>query len=185
MHRRAPAPGAGARGGLGAGLRYVSRDFRKKKRARGTPPPRWPSCPGRRGCLARAIGPSPSGGPCHPPARRDTQGNVSRQLAGAVVLGGVWSCTSAATRGSRHRALLRFFSSSGEGKRAVPRPSGAAPEGLTGIAELRPLFPGGPGGPTPLLHSASFFSFQEDCVPSMNTGLLGHVAISWHRWPVT
>jgi hypothetical protein len=52
----------------------------------------------RKGCLARAIGPgcpppvrSPAG-PCHPPARQpapgDTQGNVSRQLAGAVVLGG-------------------------------------------------------------------------------------------------
>jgi hypothetical protein len=26
------------------------------------------------------------------------------------------------------------------------RPSGAAPEGLAGVVELRPLFPGGPGG---------------------------------------
>jgi hypothetical protein len=25
-----------------------------------------------------------------------------------------------------------------------------------------------------------FFSFQEDFVPSMNTGPLGHVAIPWH-----
>jgi hypothetical protein len=31
-------------------------------------------------------------------------------------------------------------------KSAVFRPSGAAPEGLTGMAELRPLFPGGAGG---------------------------------------
>jgi hypothetical protein len=27
----------------------------------------------------------------------------------------------------------------------------------------------------------AFFSFQEDCVPSMNTEPLGHVAISWHK----
>jgi hypothetical protein len=70
----------------------------------------------------------------HQPDPGDTQGNVSRQLAGAVVLGG-WSCTSAATRGER--ALLRFFNSSGLVKRAVPRPSGAAPEGLAGMPELR------------------------------------------------
>jgi hypothetical protein len=81
----------------------------------------------------------------HQPAPDDTQGNVSRQLAGAVV-GGGWSCTSGATRGQR--ALLRFFNSSGlvKVKRAVPGPSGAAPEGLAGMAELRALVPGG-GGP--------------------------------------
>jgi hypothetical protein len=70
---------------------------------------------------------------------------VSRQLAGAVVLGGC-SCTSAATRGQR--ALLRFFISSAVVKRAVPRPSGTVPEGLAGMAELAPLFPGGAGGGT-------------------------------------
>jgi hypothetical protein len=32
---------------------------------------------------------------------------------------------------------------SGLVKRAVPRPLGAAPEGLAGMAELGPLFPGG------------------------------------------
>jgi hypothetical protein len=83
----------------------------------------------------------------HQPAPGDTQGNVSRQLglAGAVVLGvGVWSCTSAATRGQR--ALLRFFISSALVKRAVPGPSRAAREGLAGMAELAPLFPGGAGG---------------------------------------
>jgi hypothetical protein len=63
-------------------------------------------------CLARAINwpfrwPAPA---THQPAPGDTQGNGSRQLAGAVVLGG-WSCTRAATRGQR--ALLRFcFNSS-------------------------------------------------------------------------
>jgi hypothetical protein len=68
--------------------------------------------------------------PTSQPAPGDTQGNVSRQLAGAVVLGG-WSCTSAATRGQR--ALLRFFNSSGLVKqRAVPRPSGPAWPGRAG-----------------------------------------------------
>jgi hypothetical protein len=91
----------------------------------------------------------------HQPALGDTQGNMSRQLAGAVVWGG-WSSTSAATRGQR-AALLRFFNSSGLVKRAVPRPcSGGPPEGLTGMAELRRLFPGGAGGAKPLLPRASF-----------------------------
>jgi hypothetical protein len=63
-------------GGLQSGfsvLRYVRRDFRKKNRVRGLPAPpgggrSWvPWCDARKGCLARAIG--PSGGPCHPPAR--------------------------------------------------------------------------------------------------------------------
>ena len=93
----------------------------------------------------------------HQPAPGDTQGNVSRQLAGAVVLGG-WSCTSAATRGQR--ALLRFFIPSGLVKRAVPRPSAAAAEGLAGMAELRVLVPGGAGGGKPLLLRASFLVFK-------------------------
>jgi hypothetical protein len=60
---------------LSKGPRYVRRDFRKKKiGSADSPPPRCPPGPGflsaarpRKGCLARAIG--PSGGPCHPPAR--------------------------------------------------------------------------------------------------------------------
>jgi hypothetical protein len=64
-------------GGLQSGfsiLRYVRRDFRKKKTGPRTPRP--PGAPPVLGslvwraeglCLARAIG--PSGGPCHPPAR--------------------------------------------------------------------------------------------------------------------
>jgi hypothetical protein len=96
------------------------------------------------------------------PAPGDTQGNVSRQLAGAVVLGG-WSCTSAATRGQR--ALLRSFNSSGLVKRAVPRPWGTAPEGLAGMAELRRLFPGGgAGGAKPLLLHAPFLGFKKNGV---------------------
>jgi hypothetical protein len=38
-----------------------------------------------------------------------------------------------------------FFNSSGEEKCALSRPSGPGPEGLAGMAELRPLFPGGLG----------------------------------------
>jgi hypothetical protein len=84
----------------------------------------------------------------HQPAPGDTQGNVSRQPpAGRGGGFGGWSCTSAggATRGQR--ALLRFFNSSGEEKRAVPRPSRPGWPGRPGrgMAELRPLFPGGGG----------------------------------------
>jgi hypothetical protein len=67
---------------------------------------------------------------------------------------GGWSCTSATTRGQW--ALLRFFNSSDLVKRAVPRPSAPGAEGLAGMAELRPLFPGGAGGGKPLLLRASF-----------------------------
>ena len=108
---------------------------------------------------------------------------MSRQLAGAVVWGG-WSCTSAATRG-RGRALLRFwrlpFECLRKTRGALALPFGAVPEGLGGVAVLRPLFPGGQEEQSRRV----FFYFQEDCVPSMNTEPLGHVAISWHRWPVT
>jgi hypothetical protein len=57
------------------------------------------------------------------------EGGVSRWLVGVVGLGvgGGWSCTSAHTR-----RVGRFFNSSAFEKRAVPRPSGAAPEGLAG-----------------------------------------------------
>jgi hypothetical protein len=58
-------------------------------------------------------------------------------------------------------ALLRFFKPTGEEKRAVPRPSGAAPEDLTGMAELRRLFPRGPGGAKPLLPHAPFLVFKK------------------------
>jgi hypothetical protein len=103
-------------------LRYVRRDFRKKKSGPRTPrPPGGPPVLGSlvwraEGliCLARAIG--PSGGPCHPPARPrapgDTQGNVSRQLAGAVavVLGGGAAPAPPLTGSGRScaPALLRF-----------------------------------------------------------------------------
>jgi hypothetical protein len=103
-------------------LRYVSRDFRKNKSGPRTPPPRCPpgaGVQGSLGCGWSAVGGLPSTrnwsfrwplSVTHQPAPGDTQGNVSRQLAEAVVWGG-WSCTSAATHGQR--ALLRFFISTG------------------------------------------------------------------------
>jgi hypothetical protein len=77
--------------------------------------------------------------PTSPPqVMRDAQGNVSRQLARAVDLGG--GAAPAPTRGAWGASAIR-----------VPGPSGAAPEGLAGMAELRPQFPrggwvGGGGG---------------------------------------
>ena len=49
------------------------------------------------------------------------------------------------------RRVGRFCNSSGLEKHAVPRPSAPGAEGLAGVAELRPLFPGGAGGEKPLL----------------------------------
>jgi hypothetical protein len=97
----------------------------------------------------------------HQPAPGDTQGNVSRQLAGAVVLGGGAAPAPPLLTGSR--VPLRFFNSSGLVKRAVPRPSGPGPEGLAGMAELGPLLPGGgaPGGTKPLLLHAPFLVFKK------------------------
>jgi hypothetical protein len=74
---------------------------------------------------------------------------VSRQLAGAVVLGAELRQRPHAARG----ALLPF---DWLRKRAVPWPLGAVPEGLAGMAELCRLFPGGPGGEKPLLHTRLF-----------------------------
>jgi hypothetical protein len=77
----------------------------------------------------------------HQPAPGDTQDNVSRQLAEAVVLGG--GAAPAPPPAGSGRSALRFFNSSGLVKRAVPKPSRAARQGLAGMAELRVLVPGG------------------------------------------
>jgi hypothetical protein len=161
--------------------------FAKKIGSADSPPPppvpRW--APGPRslsagrgraaaaGCLARAIG------PCHPPARSrwypTKQGNVSRQLAGAVVLGGGAAPAPTATpRGQR--ALLRFFNSTGVLKRAAPRPSAAVAGGLAGRggSALRRLFPGGPGGGAKHVFSSSpKRAVAVDARPN--------VYISWHK----
>jgi hypothetical protein len=126
----------------------------QKKSGPRTRPPGGPPVLGsfgaRKGCLARAIG--PSGRPrwyprqCEPPAGR----------GGGF---GGWSCTSAATRGQR--ALLRYFISSGLVKRAVPRPSATVAEGLAGMAELRVLVPGGGRRRKAVASSRVFFSFPS------------------------
>jgi hypothetical protein len=64
---------------------------------------------------------------------------VSRWLVGVVGLGAELHQRPQAARG----ALLQYFNSSGLGKRAAPGPSAPGAEDLTGMAELRPLIPGG------------------------------------------
>jgi hypothetical protein len=91
---------------------------------------------------------------------------VSRWLVGMVGLGAELHQRPHAARG----ALLQFECLR---KRAVSRPSGAAPEGLTGMAELRPLFPGGPGGAKPLL-----FTNHKPCQMCKKKPLVVHVT----RW---
>jgi hypothetical protein len=56
---------------------------------------------------------------------------------------GWWVCGGGAAPAAHRRRVGRFFNSTGVLKRAgVPRPSGTAPEGLPGMAELRRLFLG-------------------------------------------
>jgi hypothetical protein len=106
------------------------------------PPPVLGSwCGARKGCLARAIG--PSGGPCHP-APGDAQGNVSRQLAGAVVIGGGGAAPAPPLEAEGDFALLQI-NRLAKKKARCPGLLGPGPEGMGGMAELRRLFPGGPG----------------------------------------
>jgi hypothetical protein len=76
-------------------------------------------------------------------------------------------------------ALLRFFNSTGYEKRAVPRPLGAPPEGMGGVAELRRLLlPGGPGGGAKHV----FSSFLKRTVPvDEHRAPRPNVYISWHK----
>jgi hypothetical protein len=114
-----------------------------ENRVRGLPAPpvlgSW--CGARKGCLARVIG--PSGGPCHP-APGDAQGNVSRQLAGAVVIGGGGAAPAPPLEAEGDFALLQI-NRLAKKKARCPGLLGPGPEGLGGMAELRRLFPGGPG----------------------------------------
>jgi hypothetical protein len=89
-----PIGPGGAQSGFST-LRYVSRDFRKKKAGPRTPrPPGAPPVLGSLVCSAEGL-PSTRNwpfrwplSPTSPPQVTDTQGNVSRLLARAVVLGG-------------------------------------------------------------------------------------------------
>jgi hypothetical protein len=129
--------------------RYVSRDFRKKKSGPRTPrPPGSPPVLGSLVWSAEGL-PSTRNWPfrlpvapvTHQSAPGDTQGNVSRQLARAVVLGGR-SCTRAHSHAARG-ALLQFeWLRKTRGAQAFRSSSGRP--GRDGCAaELRPLFPGG------------------------------------------
>ena len=136
------------------------------KQLRGPKHENWPVCDpraappgeyglkcGENGHLARANG--AIDGPYCSPTWPSVFGRRCEPLAGRGGGFGGWSCTSA-----HRRRVGRFFNSSALVKRAVPRPSGAAPEGLAGMAELSPLFPGGAGGGKPLLLHASFLVFK-------------------------
>ena len=90
---------------------------------------------GENGHLARANG--ATGGPYCSPALPSVCGRQFEPLAGRGGGFGARSCTGAAVV-----AFGCFFKSSGGEKRAVPRPSGAAPEDMAGFAALRPLPPG-------------------------------------------
>jgi hypothetical protein len=130
-------------------VQVQGRGFRKNKTGSADPPPP-PGGPPVLGSLVWSAEGLPSTRnlpfrwplpPTSPPQVIPKQGNVSRTswpgrwVGGGWVGGGWWSCTSTATRGKR--APLRFFDSSGLVKRAVPRPSGPGPEGLTGVAGIR------------------------------------------------
>jgi hypothetical protein len=60
-------------------------------------------------------------------------------------------CPSSTTSSERHNYCHHNYY-----HRAVSWPLGAVPEGLGGMAELRRLLPGGPGGAKPLLHTRLF-----------------------------
>jgi hypothetical protein len=88
-----------------------------------SPPPRWPPGPGflgvepaRRGCLARTIAQLvlPVAPVTHQPAPGDTQGNVSRQLAGAVVFGVELLISCQLRRSAHTRRVGRFFNRSAQ-----------------------------------------------------------------------
>jgi hypothetical protein len=81
-----------------------------------------------------------------------TQGNVTRQLAGAVVLGAELRQRPHAARG----ALLQFDWRTKKNARCPGLCLGPGPEGLAGMAELRRLFPGGPGGGENTVHTRLF-----------------------------
>jgi hypothetical protein len=103
----------------------------------------------------------------HQPGPVCLEGGASRWLVGVVGLG-------AELHPRPHtRRVGRFCNSSGLVKHAVPRPSGPGPEGLAGVAELRVLVPGGPGGAKPLL-----FTTQEPSQMCKKRALVVHVT----RW---
>jgi hypothetical protein len=89
----------------------------------------------------------------HQPGPVCLEGGVSRWLVvGVVGLGAEL----------HQRPHGRFFNSSALGKRAVARPSGAAPEGLAGMAELPPLPPGVRGRKAVAFHNPQALSNVQE-----------------------
>jgi hypothetical protein len=122
--------------------------FAKKNRVRGLPPPPPRGHPVQ-GYVHSAERGRAAGGPRPPtnPPQVDTQGNASRQLAGAVVLGsGAAPAPPLAGSGRSCTSCSSSIRVPKKNARCPGRAWGAAPEGLAGMAELRPLFPGGGGG---------------------------------------
>jgi hypothetical protein len=86
------------------------------------------------------------------------EGGVSRWLVGVVGLGAELHQRPHAARG-----VLLPFEYLCIRKTRVSRPWGTLPQGLAGVSELRPLFPGGPGGGKPLLcHNPGLSNVQEE-----------------------
>jgi hypothetical protein len=121
------------------------------KQLRGPKHENWPGCDpravppgeyglksGENGHLARPNG--AVDGPYCSPTCPSVCVRRCEPLAGAVVLRAELHQRPHAARG----ALLQFDWL--RKKLAMPRPWGTVPEGLGGMAELRRLFPGGPGG---------------------------------------
>ena len=113
---------------------------------------------GENGHLARANG--ATGGPYCSPSFPSVCGRQFEPLAGRGGGFGARSCTGAAVV-----AFWALLQSSGEEKRAVPRPSAAAAEDVAGMAALRPLFSGGGRGALCVLdlELANIYIFSSLC----------------------
>jgi hypothetical protein len=86
------------------------------------------------------------------------QGNVSRQLDGAVVGGGGVELHQRRHSRAAGASVLLPFDWLRKPRGRCPGRAGLPqkPEGLTGMAGIRRVFPGGPAKAKPLLHRASF-----------------------------
>jgi hypothetical protein len=166
-------------------LRYVSMGFRTQKNGPAdSPPPPVAGAPPVLGSLVRSAEGLPSTRnwpfrwplpPTSRPAPGDTQGNVSRQLAGAVVLGG--GAAPAPPLAGSARSCASSIRVPKKNARCPARPSGAAPEGLAGMAELRPLsVPGRARRRSKTRLQSSVVSPRGSC-PSMTTESLGQMFI--------
>jgi hypothetical protein len=123
---------------------------------RAAPPEEYGLKSGENGHLARANG--AIDGPYCSPTWPSVFGRWCEPLAGRGGGFGGWSCTSAHTR-----RVGRFFHSSALGKRAVPRPSGAVPEGYARGVWVRSTVPGrARGNKAVAFHNPQAFSNVQE-----------------------